>query len=357
MRLPSRSTLAATLLALAVLVPASAGTADAFRDPLDTPAQPNKLAATSALLSVAKAGNRLVAVGLRGLITVSDDAGVSWQQRPAAVSSDLVSVRFVTPTQGFASGHDGVLLSTRDGGNTWVKQLDGRIAGALLIAHFTQLAAAGDPQAVRLLAEVRRNYAEGPELPLLDVWFDTPERGWVVGAFGTIMATEDGGKHWTSWIEKVDSDKLLHYNAVRRIGGELYIASEQGVVFKLDRQRGRFVALQTGYQGSFFGLAGTSSYVLAYGLRGTLYRSRDGGGSWQPLKSGVNGGLNGGIVTEGGSVVLVSQDGRVIISRNQGDSFTTMVLTHPDLLTGVAVGPSGKAVAVGLRGAQIVAID
>ncbi|MES2258342.1 MAG: YCF48-related protein [Pseudomonadota bacterium] len=356
-RFPQMSALALSFLALAAGMPASSATVDAFRDPLVTPAQLTKFAANSSLMALAHAGMRLVAVGARGLIIISDDAGASWRQTRVPVSSDLVAVRFVTPTQGFATGHDGVVLSTQDAGNTWIKRLDGRAASALLTAHFSKLAAAGDADAARLLTEVQRNYAEGPELPVLDVWFDTPERGWIVGAFGTILATDDGGQHWTSWIEKVDNKKMLHYNAVRRIGDDLFIASEQGIVFKFDRKRERFVALHTGYQGSFFGVTGTRDYVLAYGLRGSLYRSRDGGASWQVLASGVSGGLNDGVATADGRVLLVSQDGRLIVSRDQADSFKALTVPRPDVLTGVALMASGKVVLAGLRGAQIVALD
>ena len=50
---------------------------------------------------------------------VSDDEGTSWRQVESPVSSDLVAVRFVSAYQGFASGHDGVILATTDGGEHW----------------------------------------------------------------------------------------------------------------------------------------------------------------------------------------------------------------------------------------------
>ena len=103
---------------------------------------------------------------------------------------------------------------------------------------------------------------------MLDLWFENEQVGWAAGPFGTLLGTRDGGKTWVSWIEKVDNPKMLHYNAVRGVGGDLYLASEQGMVFKLDRSRERFMPLSTGYKGSFFGVIGTRDYVIAYGLRG-----------------------------------------------------------------------------------------
>ncbi|HSV47048.1 MAG TPA: YCF48-related protein [Ramlibacter sp.] len=339
----------AAALAAAAAFAAGAGK---FLDPLDSPAQATRFAAATHLSAVARAGSRLVSVGVRGLIIVSDDEGKTWRQASSPVSSDLVAVRFVSARRGWASGHDGVILATEDGGERWVKQLDGRMAAELLAAHFDKLAAAGDAEAARLRKEVARNYENGPEMPMLDLWFEDEQVGWAAGPFGTLLGTRDGGKTWVSWMEKVDNPKMLHYNAVRGVGGQLYLASEQGIVFKLDRARQRFLPMPTGYQGSFFGVIGTRDYVLAYGLRGTVYRSRHGGGSWERVGTGVPGGLTGASVLDDGRLLFVSQDGRLIASRDQGDSFQPLPVARPGLFTDVVRAGPGHILITGLGGVQ-----
>jgi photosystem II stability/assembly factor-like uncharacterized protein len=295
-----------------------------------------------------------VAVGVRGLIVLSDDNGETWHQAASPVSSDLVAVRFVSDRQGWASGHDGVVLVTSDAGEHWGKQLDGRVAVGLLKAHFAALAASGDATAVRLLKEINLNYQSGPDVPMLDLWFKNKEVGWAVGAFGTILGTSDGGKTWVSWIEKVDNDKMLHYNAVRDVGGDVYIASEQGTLFKLDRSRNRFTAIATGYNGSYLGVVGSRGFVIAYGIGGSAYRSRDDGASWQRLSTGVHGSLTGACVLEDGRLLFVSQDGHLIMSRDQGDTFQPVAIPRSGLITDVAPAERNKAVLTGLSGVQTV---
>lgn len=348
--------LSSLLLAAAFAGGALAAAGGAFRDPLDAPAEPTRFTATTHLSAIARAGDRLVAVGVRGLIVVSTDQGASWRQVTAPVSSDLVAVRFATARRGWASGHDGVILTTADGGETWTKLLDGRKAAALLGAHLAKLASAGDPQAEKLRKEVARNYESGPEIPMLDLWFESESIGWAAGPFGTLLGTRDGGQTWTSWIEKVEGGKMLHYNAVRGVGGDLYLASEQGTVFKLDRTRERFVPLATGYQGSFFGVLGTRDFLIAYGLRGTAYRSRNGGASWERLATGVPGGLTGATLTDDGRLLFVSQDGRVIVSRDQGQTFQRVAIARAGLFTDVAQAAPGAIVVTGLGGAQKAAL-
>ena len=327
-----------------------------FRDPLDAPAQPTRFTPTSHLGAITRAGDRLVSVGARGLIVLSDDSGATWRQAPSPINSDLTAVRFVTPKRGWASGHDGVILGTTDGGEHWTKLLDGRMAAALFADHFGKLAAKGDAAAARLAKEVARNYENGPEMPMLDLWFENEQVGWASGPFGTLLGTRDGGKTWTSWMEKVDSDKMLHYNAVRGVGNDLYLASEQGTLFKLDRAKERFVPLATGYKGSFFGVVGTRDYVIAYGLRGTAYRSRNGGASWDRLTTGVPAGLTGASVLDDGRLLIVSQDGRLLMSRNQGDSFQLLPVQRPGLFTDVTRGAPGRILITGLGGVQSAAL-
>ena len=66
-------------------------------------------------------GARIVAVGERGVILLSDDAGAHW--RPASTAPDhastLTQVRFITPTLGIAVGHDGRIVRSDDAGLHW----------------------------------------------------------------------------------------------------------------------------------------------------------------------------------------------------------------------------------------------
>ena len=122
----------ALIAALATACSAPVASAD-FADVLDSPAQISPLASKGLLQAVVKAGSRLVAVGQRGHIVISTDGGATWKQSPVPVSSDLTSVFFVDAKEGWAVGHDGVILHSRDSGDSWELQLTGRSANELLV--------------------------------------------------------------------------------------------------------------------------------------------------------------------------------------------------------------------------------
>jgi photosystem II stability/assembly factor-like uncharacterized protein len=311
----------AASLAAAALCAALAQATQAFVDPLDVPARPSALAARGPLHAVTLAGRRLVAVGERGHALWSDDGGATWTQADVPVSTDLTAVHFVSPSRGWAAGHDGVVLATRDGGRTWARQLDGR--------------------------------GLGPDASLLGIWFADERTGFAVGAFGLVLRTDDGGASWTPWRDRTENPAALHLNAIARAAGDVWIAGERGLLLKLDRAGGRFRAIPVPYAGSFFGVAGHAGAVLAYGLRGNAFRTTDGGRSWIAVPTGVEAALTGAAEIPGGRLALVSQAGHVLVSENGGTSFRA-VATGPTMpASAVAPGGADALVVVGTAGARV----
>jgi photosystem II stability/assembly factor-like uncharacterized protein len=340
-----RRTLLTVLAAGGVLpLAASAAGTSSWRDVLDTPAQKSALATRTLLTGLARAGQRVVAVGQRGHVLFSDDGGKSWQQADVPVSADLVAVHFPTATAGWAVGHDGVVLHSADAGKTWTRQLDGRSLGDVLVAHYTK---SGD---AKWLAEAKRFAAQGAENPFLDVWFDDARNGTIVGAFGLVLRTADGGKTWEPLLHAADNPKALHLYAVRRIGADLFIAGEQGTLLKLDGER--FVAQKTPYQGTLFGLVGKDRVVLAHGLRGNVVRSIDGGANWQSVATGVGVGLTASTLDERGRFVIVSQAGHVLVSSDDGASFAPVKVERPIPAAAVVGAGAVALIVAGPRGVQ-----
>ncbi|MGV8074867.1 MAG: WD40/YVTN/BNR-like repeat-containing protein [Syntrophobacteraceae bacterium] len=296
-----------------------------FRDPLDTPPLRSRLASKTTLCAVACAGKRVVALGIRGIIIYSDDGGKSWIQATVPVSVDLTGLYFPTPQKGWAVGHDGVVLHTTDAGATWVKQLDGREVCRIMEKYYLENPLCGQPDsavAEKLLADIQFTIKQGPVNPFLDVWFENESSGFVVGAFNLIFRTTDGGKTWTPWFDRTENPNGLHFCSIRPSGEDVYLSGEQGMMWKLDQASGRFKAMQTPYTGTLFGIVGKPGLVLTFGQRGNLYRSQNGGTSWQKIESGVSATIFGSTVMEDGRIVLVTQAGNVIVSKDDGLSFT-----------------------------------
>jgi photosystem II stability/assembly factor-like uncharacterized protein len=203
--------LSALVVALAVPFTRHVIAAD-FVDTLSSPAIQSEKALLGMFTGLASAGKRLIAVGQRGHIFYSDDAGIHWHQAQVPVSSDLVAVQFPSPTQGWTVGHDGVVLHSVDSGETWSRQFDGRQVGQVMLEHYQREQAQQlDDAASALLSDARRMIDEGADKPFLDVWFADEQVGYIVGAFNLIFRTEDGGRTWVPLMDRTDNPGALNF--------------------------------------------------------------------------------------------------------------------------------------------------
>ncbi len=340
---------------VATLLLAASGVAAESPVVLERPSLMSEKAANAAMLAVTRAGNRLVAVGERGFILLSDDNGHSWRQAVTPVRISLTTVTFVGEKKGWAAGHLGVILHTEDGGETWVKQFDGNKAAAAVFAAAERLAAAESDLAKKedLLSPAQRLVEEGPDKPFLDLCFVDERTGFVVGAFNLIFRTTDGGATWLPWQDRVENPIGAHFYGINAVGETFYIAGEQGLLLRSNDSGAHFTALTAPYEGSYFGLVtDPAGDLIIFGLRGNIYRSGDGGESWDKVEVDIQVSLSAGIRLAGGEVVLASQAGDILVSDNEGRSFKRRPDAQPIPATDLVQAADGSLVIASLRGMQ-----
>ena len=331
----------------------SAGAAGELLDPLQREALQTPRANAAVLLGVTQAGSRLVAVGERGIVLLSDDAGSTWRQTAVPTSVTLTAVSFVTPSLGWAIGHSGVVLSTSDGGATWKRVLDGASAAKLTLEAAQALGAEGAASTAVRSAE--RLVADGTDKPFLAMHFFDARRGIVVGAFGLILATEDGGRTWRSWRERVDNPKGLHFNAVAAKGNTILIAGEQGLLLRSTDGGQSFERLQSPYTGSWFAaVVLPDDGIVIAGLRGHAFRSDDMGATFQRIEVAQPVTLTSLCRLRDGRLIALNQAGQVLIDRDGGARFDVQALPPGAPLTQVVELADGRWLASSLRGTRLL---
>ena len=356
------------LMAVALLVGASSllttpaySAVAASADSLDVPAQPIDAQLPAPLLSVTTVGDAMIGVGLHGLIQRSTDQGRTWRQLDSPVSSDLVQVRFRDERNGWIVGHDAVVLHTSNGGDSWQVQLDGRRLLTLLNAYYGPRAEQGDESAALVLREVAMAASSSatPDVlaaPFLDVLFDEQGNGFAVGAFGMVLHSTDDGQTWEPWIERSDNDRRMHLYGLAEHAGTFYIGGEQGVVLRLDLAQQRFVKVETPYTGTYFGVRAFDGLLLAYGLRGNLFASRDDGQQWQPVQTNLNSSLVS-IVEQGDALIVVSQGGQLVSVDRQSLQVTPLADARVgEVYAASATQQAGSLLVTRFSGAKVIDI-
>lgn len=348
-----QTALAAAILSLSCLIgTAQASTAATVPDPLDRPALESARALHSLQLAVSRAGSRLVAVGERGTVLLSDDAGRSWRQAASVpVSVALTDVHFVSASHGWAVGHSGMVLHSSDGGETWQRQLDGNQAAVAIRDDAQRRAEAGEPGAAAALRSAEYLVSDGPDKPFLGVRFRDELRGYVVGAYGIALSTVDGGKSWQSLVGAIPNPRGKHLYQLQIDGPSLLIAGEQGALFRSTDSGASFSEVTTPYAGTFFGaLALRGHTLLAYGLRGNAWRSADGGASWQQVDMGQPVTVSAGARLRDGSLLLADESGRLLRSTDEGQQFAALDLQAGTGLTGITEAADGALIISSARG-------
>jgi photosystem II stability/assembly factor-like uncharacterized protein len=264
------------------------------------------------LIDLARAGDRLVAVGERGLVLLSDDNGQHWRQVAVPVSVSLSAVQFIDANKGWAIGHAGVVLATVDGGEHWVVQLDGRRAAQIELETAKAAEAnATDPDAAEARVQnAQRLVDDGADKPFLAIEFTDAQRGLIVGAYGLALATNDGGVTWHSVMGQIANPMGMHLYAISRQGMQWFLAGEQGYLARSNDDAATFAQLESPYEGSFFTLQSRADgALLVGGLKGRAFMSTDSGASFQRLPVPMPVSFSDSIRLADGQVLLANQGG------------------------------------------------
>lgn len=304
---------AAALVIAAVL---AASGADGLAQPAAEPAPSVYKPQRVVLLDVARAGNRLVAVGERGLVMTSTDDGRSWQGQRTKVTRTLTGVAFADDKVGVAVGHGGSLLRTADGGASWTP-VEVEAVGRDSLLGVTHL--------------------EGPVFA-------------AYGAFGLYIESADGGVTWARRrVGGEDFDR--HISQVVKVGPELLLVGESASLARSADRGANWQKMESPYHGSFFGaLATAKGSVLAYGMRGNVYRSTDGMKTWAKVELPTAAALMGSRQLDDGTIVLVGGTGVVAVSRDDGASFRTAADARGRSLSQVIATGSRDLIVVGEGG-------
>lgn len=359
---------AAFILAL-ILTPMAA--AKSLEDRLGIPAPKNAHAAQSVILDIAKAGSRLVAVGEYGYILYSDDNGNTWQQAEVPVQVTLTAVHFPTRLKGWAVGHDAMILHTNDGGESWQVQLDGHSTGEKLLvsakAWLTELEqqlaeqrgvsdatlAAKLDAADMAVSEAELEIEKGPSRPFLDVWFKNESEGFAVGAYGYFFVTRDGGNNWQDASPRIPNPEFLHLYALTPVTEEkLLLVGEFGLVLRSEDGGLSWSASDTGYDGTFFTAlsspAGESVFIA--GLRGTAFHSGDHGTTWRRVTLPTNVTLIGGEINANNELVIAGLAGTVVSGNLNKASFSVAKREDRAALAAATRLGDGTVLVVGTAG-------
>ncbi len=184
----------------------------------------------------------------RGLIMITNDGGETWEDKTPIDAPRSTAVEFLNADTGWVCGRDGQLLKTVDGGNTWIDH------------SFTNI----------------EDYN--------DIHFFDDQHGVLLKNY-EVRITEDGGDTWDSLVTIVNyNSRLLSFSS--GANNHLFAVGRNGVMAKSVDGGSTWEKLSSGQDYSFSSMGffdlSEGLAISGYWSSGSLFRTWDGGQSWEP---------------------------------------------------------------------------
>ena len=174
---------------------------------------------------------------LDSLVLRTVDGGKSWSRLTLPdVDTELFHLDFDGKREGWIVGDMGVVLATRDNGNSWVKQETGVTAGLYNVDFRNDkfgFAVGEQGTIIRTTdgGDTWEKIESGVRNTLFRVDFVNDKEGWIVGSGGTILRTVDRGLTWTKVSSK--TEKNLYGLFVSKKWG--WGVGKGGLILKFDK--------------------------------------------------------------------------------------------------------------------------
>ncbi len=236
----------------------------------------------------------------RGVLLATSDGGATWTEVEQSTLPAISRVRFFDAQRGIAAGGANPLFpsgvfTTQDGGKTW-QALPSDANGQWLAADFPDAetgAVAGS--AGRFATLMRRRVVHSPSAVSSSRAYRAlrlapPTEGWLVGDGGLVMLTHDLGSSWQTPLGELPDfvRENFDFQAVAAAGQQVWVAGSPGTrVFRSSDGGHTWQPFATGQNAPLRAIAFVDERTgFAVGDLGTILATGDGGRSWQVQRRG-----------------------------------------------------------------------
>ena len=235
-------------------------------------------------LDIEKNKNNLICVGERGLVFRSRDEGKTWKGIQIIDKPTLTSIAFLNENTAIVVGHRGSIYKTENAGKDFVK------------INLPELSNDDSLLRIRLVSE---NHIV------------------VVGAWGVLIESHDGGVNWKK--QKIISSEFdWHLYDVVNSSLGLIAVGEAGTMVIRKPQETNWNKIESPYKGSYFGiLEGESGNFFLYGMRGNVFKfsaakkNTSDNYLWTALVSNTKSTWMSGIVLKNNSILFFGDGGLI----------------------------------------------
>lgn len=244
---------------------------------------------------------------------------------------DLYDLELTESGYGMAVGMMGTVLTTKDGGDSWKFHSYPTQRALFSVAITGDRAVITGQDGIILVRDERdaewQTIESGTKQRLLSIDIGNQGFGVIVGTYGTLLLSNDGGQSWTlvdpKLREQIEGGYKPHLNRVQVLGnGVAVIVGEFGLVVR-SKDYGKTWTIMRQGTSSLFGLDILPNGIgYAAGQVGAVLRTRDAGVTWQKLETGTDGNLLGVAVSADANTITIPGMRVMIVSDDGGNTWS-----------------------------------
>ena len=296
-------------------------------------------------------GSTGFASGVAGVVTKTSNDGAGWTLKAGSDDTIFYGSSFIDKDGGWVSGSDGTIIKTVDGGTNWAADANGipgdmSVIGIQFLDANTGFAVGCQGVGCETNGTDGRiyKYSSGTwslkNIPsgtkaLRSIHMTGSNNGWAVGEGGEALWTSDGGENWNSRNTNLPPDVTL--NSVDAFGTDAWAAGQDqyggppgtGVIYKYSGAAGTWGRLDPASAPSILTSVDMVNTQVGYAVGGVdkVYKTSNGGNSWQLLSTGLSGGgMVPGLLTSvsfvDGNIGFVAGGGKVVTTIDGGQNWT-----------------------------------
>lgn len=279
--------------------------------------------------------------GLRSLVLKSMDSGESWQVYSPSVfraADNLTAISFPSSEVGYVAGNGGRIYKTTNGGVIWSDVSDtvlysGGINGLYFFDANSGFAAGSSSGGSNILRTTNGGatwslVTSPSSSTAYDIYFDTPQNGWITCGSGIFLRTTDGGSSWFS--TNVTGTSSTIYSIRKADASTYYMTGTSGQVYKSTNAGVSFASVTSPqnlpiYSSEFW----DANNGIVFGSNGATYRTTNGGTSWTLIPQ-LGGEVIRGSIRIGNTILAGAYKSTLHKSTNLGTDWTYPLSPYRD---------------------------
>ena len=297
-------------------------------------------------------------------------AQTSWSVQNSGTTDHLIAVQFLDANNGFATGMNGTVIKTSDGGDTWSSvsvPADAPVTDLSFIDNNTGWVSLGDVNSSDNSGSIWKttdggatwsNQPYSSKRARLGISFNDPTTGWVCGARNgpmDVAKTTDGGATYSEqsngsifgWTYKIDA---VSSTDVWTVGGAFF-PSVTGLIIHSTNGGNSWNTQNTGTIPFTYDVEAVDDQVIyVTGDAGFVMGTKDGGNSWNTQTTGTKDPLwrlsfsdsvTGLVCGDNGTIISTDDGGASWSAESSGVSVKLNGIFMLDDITAWAVGDGG----------------